>query len=86
MTGYISKIPHRVHGIPCLIGVKYFHSVSGSYSRTADSDMDYYGYVDCDWDVLDQRGRPAAWLDRKLTNRNRDEITGHIADQMEDLK
>lgn len=79
MPDYIAEIPHRLHGIPCLIGVTYFHAVEGSYSRNAPSDLDYYGYTECEWDVLDRNGRPAQWLERKLTNNDRDEIDQIVA-------
>ena len=60
--------PSRVAGIPCQIEVTTLDGVEGSYSPYADSDVDYYGYVDdFSFNVLDQRGRPALWLERKLT-------------------
>lgn len=60
---YIAEIETRVAGIPCIIGVEEYQP--GSYDRSCDSDMDYYGYTE--WQVLDRRGRPAPWLARKLT-------------------
>lgn len=83
MSKYIAEVPYRLQGIPCLIGVIDFESVQGSYSRNAPSDLDYYGYTDCTWDVLDQRGRPAPWLERKLTDRDRDDIDQTICEHME---
>jgi hypothetical protein len=47
--------------------VTEYSSVAGD-SR-ADSDWDYYGYTECDWQVLDRRGRPAPWLSKKLTSK-----------------
>lgn len=79
---YIIEIESRVAGIPCLIGVTHFESVRGSYSYNAHSDMDYYGYSESEWDVLDRRGRPAAWLERKLTTADRDRIEQEIAETM----
>jgi hypothetical protein len=79
---YIAEIESRVAGIPCLIGVTHFDSVSGSYSYNAPSDMDYYGYSESEWDVLDRRGRPAAWLERKLTDDDRQRIEQEIAEAM----
>lgn len=79
---YIAEIESRVAGIPCLIGVLSFDSVQGSYSYNAPSDMDYYGYSESEWDVLDRRGRPAAWLERKLTDDDRQRIEQEIADAM----
>ena len=79
---YITEIESRVAGIPCLIGVSHFDCVRGSYSYNAASDMDYYGYSESEWDVLDRRGRPAAWLERKLTDDDRRRIEQEIAEAM----
>lgn len=79
---YITEIESRVAGIPCLIGVSHFACVRGSYSYNAASDMDYYGYSESEWDVLDRRGRPAAWLERKLTDDDRQRIEQEIAEAM----
>jgi len=79
---YITEIESRVAGIPCLIGVTHFDCVRGSYSYNAASDMDYYGYSESEWDVLDRRGRPAAWLERKLTDDDRKRIEQEIAEAM----
>jgi len=49
---------------------------------TAPSDMDYYGYTECEYEVLDRRGRPASWLERKLTQKNDDHIRENIDEYM----
>lgn len=79
---YLAEIESTVAGIPCLIGVTEFISVRGSYSYHADSDMDYYGYTESEWVVLDRRGRPAAWLERKLTDADRSRIEQEVAETM----
>ena len=79
---YLAEIESTVAGIPCLIGVTEFNSVRGSYSYYADSDMDYYGYTESEWVVLDRRGRPAAWLERKLTYAERSRIEQEVAETM----
>ena len=80
---YLAEIETRVAGIPCVIGVVDYISVAGSYSQNADSDWDYHGYSESDWVVLDSRGRPAPWLERKLTaalvDRVEQEIREHFA-------
>ena len=75
---YQDTLPYRLHGIPCQIGVKHVKRVEGTFSRNADSDMDYYGWAECDWDVLDRRGKPAPWLARKLTLADCDDIENRI--------
>ena len=80
---YLAEIETRVAGIPCVIGVVDYISVAGSYSQNADSDWDYHGYSESDWVVLDSRGRPAPWLERKLTpalvDRVEQEIREHFS-------
>ena len=61
---YLAEIPFRVHGIPCLIGVTSYTCVKGDSSTWA-SDLDYYGYTECDWEILDRKGYVAEWLERK---------------------
>ena len=66
----------RIAGIPCQIGVTYFHYQPpwrGS-AQTCDSDWDYYGYTELEYDVLDRRGRPATWLEKKIDDEIRTEI------------
>lgn len=67
-------IQTRLAGIPCQIAVSNFKRVKGSYSYNAPSDLDYYGYTDYDYEVLDRRGRPAAWLERKVSEAEIDDI------------
>lgn len=42
--------------VPCQIGVTITDVVEGSLMRNDVSDMDYYGYVDYKYDVLDEDG------------------------------
>jgi hypothetical protein len=79
---YIIEIEHRVAGIPCLIGVSSYEHTPGTYSSRADSDYEYYGWTDADWQILDRRGRPAAWLERKLKEDDRREIEDIIHEEL----
>ena len=80
---YIAEIDCTVAGIPCLIGVIDYSSVKGSYSYNAPSDMDYYGYTECDWELLDRKGYKANWLAKKITSRDEDSINQAINDHFE---
>lgn len=62
-------------GIPCLIKVTYYFKQE-PMGPSADSDWDCYGYTEVEFEVCDRRGRPAPWLERKLTleDKNRIEI------------
>jgi hypothetical protein len=75
---FIAKIPARVSGIPCLIGIEHYYRQAPDYGTWA-SDWDYHGYTECDWAVLDRRGRPADWLSRKLTSQD-EEAIGELID------
>ena len=57
----------HIQGIPCQIDVTCFTRVKGSFSRNAESDWDYYGYEEFEFDVYDRKGYPAPWLQRKMT-------------------
>ncbi len=81
---FISKIQTRVAGIPCIIGVTHYQSVRGSYNRHADSDWDYHGYTECEFVVCDRRGRPAPWLQKKMTSTDESRIEHEIDQQMRD--
>lgn len=63
---YIAKIESRVAGIPCLIGVIEYKKYKGSYSYNAPSDLDYYGYTDIEYHILDRKGYKADWLASKV--------------------
>ena len=59
-------IESTVSGIPCLIQIDRC-VVQQPLGRMADSDLDCYGYTEIEFTVLDRNGRPAPWLERKLT-------------------
>lgn len=71
-------IEARIAGIPCLIDPTHVMVVEGSYSYNADSDMDYYGYTEIEFEVYDRKGYRAKWLERKMTNEDVREIEGLI--------
>lgn len=74
---YISLIEHRIHGIPCLIGVIDVDCKSPDYN-TWDSDIDYYGYFEASYEILDRKGYKAAWLERKVTANDESDIDAVI--------
>ena len=81
---FIARVESRVAGIPCLIGVKTYNKVKpwGGSVYTCPSSDDWYGYTELEFDVLDQRGRAAPWLDRKLTDMDRARIEGDVCEAM----
>ena len=73
MDSYIS-------GIPCWIEVdRVFVQKPNSM---ADNPDDYYGYSEVEFTVCDRRGRPAPWLERKLTDNDTDRIKTEILEQV----
>jgi hypothetical protein len=80
-TDLIAQIDYTLHGIPCLIGVSHFYHQKPNYS-TWDSDVDYYGYTECEWSILDRKGYPAPWLERKITEDEIAHIESRIVESM----
>lgn len=72
------QIESRIDGIPCLIDTGYIHVTKGTYSLQAETPSEYYGECEIEFAVLDRRGRPAPWLERKLT----DDIISDIETQI----
>ena len=68
----------RVCGIPCLVD----YSITGKFipaKINADPDSCYEAeYPEIDFTVCDRRGRPAPWLERKLTDDDREHIESEI--------
>ena len=77
---YQALVEIRAAGIPALAGVRgysYQAPHRGSPFQ-CDSDWDYLGWEEIDWVLLDRRGRPASWLDRKLSKADREEINREL--------
>lgn len=67
---YLAKVESKISGIPCLIGVMTYANVKpwkGS-AHSCPSDLDYYGYCEMEYDVLDRKGYMANWLSKKITD------------------
>ena len=60
-----------VCGIPCGVVIDSFIDIP-SYKgspHNCDSDLDYYGYTDIEWHLIDRKGYMASWLERKMDKR-----------------
>jgi len=75
---YKETISHRLAGIPCLIGVRMCKKYPPN--PKADNPDDYYGYCDVDYDILDSKGKPAAWLEKKATKSDHDDIFNRVVE------
>lgn len=63
---YLAEIEARAAGLPCLLGVTHYFERSPDHG-SRDSDMDYRGFVEVEWELLDRRGNPASWLMKKVS-------------------
>ena len=71
----------NVQGIPCQVVIDRCMVVKGSHSYNAPSDLDYYGYSEIEFHLLDRKGYPAAWLERKLRVEDIDRIEQECLNQ-----
>jgi hypothetical protein len=62
----MSKIDYTIIGIPCIINVTHFYSQAPDASCKS-SDMDFQGYEEIEYEVLDRKGYKADWLAAKVT-------------------
>jgi hypothetical protein len=72
----------RIAGIPCTIQVGRVF-VQEPMGPSADSDWDCYGYSEIEFTVCDRRGRPAPWLERKMTYDEKSDIETLILENVE---
>lgn len=73
----------RIQGIPCLIDVGHYEKVRGSFRWDEVSDLDYRGYIDCEYTVYDRKGYRAPWLEAKITEDDDDAIIAAIERDLE---
>ena len=73
-------IKSNIAGIPCLIRVISCNVVAANNgsSYLCDDDYDYYGYSDIEFSVLDRKGYKAAWLEKKMTSKDKERIENEI--------
>lgn len=68
LSRYLRIVPATFSGIPCLVGVHYFRAIPpwrGS-AQSCPSDLDWTGYTEAEWDLLNLRGYRIEWLERKV--------------------
>ena len=75
------KFESNVVGIPCIIHVTGFYQQE-PLGRNAPTDLDCYGYVEIDFEVLDRKGYKAKWLEAKLNEDEISRIEDEIVDKM----
>lgn len=82
----IFNIPFYIDGIPCQIGVQGYSGQAPHQGSpwTCDSDMDYYGFEDIEYIILDKKGYHAKWLETKLTDPIREDIESIISNSIKE--
>lgn len=82
---YLKEFETTVAGIPCRVGVTAWEPFSparlgGAPEHCYPADGGYG-----EWELLDQRGRRAPWLERKLTAEETYRIEDQVFEHMEDV-
>jgi len=62
MSGYCDLLEYEINDTPCLIGVISYYRKPGTFNRNEDSDVDYYGYTEVEWEILDEHGEKSDQL------------------------
>lgn len=79
----MSEFDVRVCGIPCIVRVTYWERYVPAYISGPPENC-YPAEGGCgDYELLDRRGRPAKWLERKMTDRDWDELEEKVFNLME---
>jgi len=77
------KFPFTAEGIPCIVHVTAWEPyVEAKISGPPDHCYTEEGGFG-EWELLDRRGRPAPWLEQKLTDREYQRIEEEVFNQME---
>lgn len=77
---HIADFETEINGIPC--GVVITHYLKVLPDRGADSDVDFYGYTERDWFVVDRKGYKAQWLEKMINTKVERRINGEIDEVM----
>ena len=79
----LATFDSTIAGIPCQIAVTHWdkYHPAKTYGPPENCHPEEGGTGD--WEVLDRRGRPAPWLERKLTDNDRERIDREVFSVME---
>jgi hypothetical protein len=79
----MTEFSTRVCGIPCIVRVLEWEPFVPMYTRGhPDNWMPEEGGHGS-WELLDTRGRPALWLERKMKQADIDALSSEVYDHME---
>lgn len=71
-----------IQGIPCIVEETHIYYTKPSFKPAClcDSPSEFYGDYEVEFDVFDRKGYRAAWLERKMTDKDRERIEQEILD------
>ena len=79
----MSEFESTCCGIPCIIRVTYWEAYLPAIIR-ADPGDSHPAEGGCgEWEILDRKGKPAPWLEKKLTDKERVRIDEEVFNHME---
>jgi hypothetical protein len=73
----------RVCGIPAIARVLHYRPYEPAYRRGHPDNWEPASPPEIDFEILDRRGRPAPWLDRKLNNEARARLERGLIEYLE---
>ena len=81
----MTELEATVCGIPCKICIKHWEPYRPAVLRADPGDCHppEGGYGD--WEILDRKGRPAAWLESKMDLQERARIEQTVFNHMESI-
>lgn len=81
-----ADIKTRVCGIPCGIVIDSFvhQEPHRGSAQTCWSDIDYYGYTEMEWHLIDRKGYHAKWLERKMEKQDKLDVESEIFKHYQD--
>lgn len=73
----IMQIETRISGIPCIVKLDSI-TIQKPLGPNCDSDWDCYGYTEIEFTVCDRLGRPAPWLELKMSDKDQSRIENEL--------
>jgi len=60
------------NGLPCIAVLTWYLSAAANYR--ADNPEDYYGYTDVEFELRTRNDKPANWMDKFMSEKDRQRI------------
>lgn len=79
---YFEIIPTQIKEIPAQLGV-IACNITPPNPYTWDSDVDFHGDTEVEFDILDRKGYQAKWLENKLSSYDWEDLANEVLQYME---